>query len=170
MARKSKSSIASLLNVDFEVVLIIVLIVVAIMLVLFLNRKFSRERFLVNKLKEARDMEHFNSQTNSNSEVPNATPSTKVYFFYANWCGYSVKYLDDRNDGYDDLKPQLQSNNLVDRFVDCDVETPEGKKHADKAGVTGLPSFYTFKDGEFTKMDFENGIDNTQIIEWLLNN
>ena len=167
MPRKSKSSIASLLNVDFEVVLIIVLIVVAIMLVLFLNRKFSRERFLVNKLKEAREMEHFNSENNSDSEVPNATPSTKVYFFYARWCGYSVKYLDDL---YDDLKLQLKSNNLEDRFVDCDVETSEGKKHADSAGVTGLPSFYTFKDGQFTKMDFGNGIDNTQIIEWLLNN
>jgi thiol:disulfide interchange protein len=165
MARKSsKSSVASLLNVDFEVVLIIVLIVVAIILVVFLNKKLGREQFLVNRLKEVRDLEHFEQSNDSESRIPTASPTTKVLFFYAKWCGYSTKYLDNH---YEDLKSKLMLNNLEDRFVDCDVETDKGKELSNRAGVTGLPSFYTLQDGEYTKMNFSNGIDNDQIIEWL---
>jgi thiol-disulfide isomerase/thioredoxin len=169
MAKKSISnSLSSLLNVDFEVVLIITLIVVAILLVVFFNRKFSKEQFLMRKIRAAKRMEHF--QSNSEPEhqnMPNVSPETKVYFFYATWCGYSKKYLDDK---YPDLKNKLKSNNLENRFVDCDVETNEGKELASAAGVTGLPSFYQYENGEYTKMSFSNGIDNDQIISWLLEN
>jgi hypothetical protein len=90
-----------------------------------------------------------------------------VYFFYANWCGYSTQYLKNT---YPDLQEKLTSNALGDRFVDCDIETQPGKKYAQEARVTGLPSFYTYKDGTYTKMTFPTGIDNDQIIEWLLEN
>ena len=168
MAKKSTSnSLSSLLNVDFEVVLIITLIVVAILLVVFFNRKFSKEQFLMRKIKAAKKMEHFSNSEPEHENMPNVSPETKVYFFYATWCGYSNKYLDEK---YPDLKSKLKSNNLENRFVDCDVETNEGKELASAAGVTGLPSFYQYENGEYTKMSFSNGIDNDQIISWLLEN
>ena len=157
MARKT---VTSYFDVDFEVILIIVLIVVAILLVLFLNRTFSKERFL---LRNAQRMETFQNE----NTIPTVSPATKVYFFYANWCGYSTRYLSNT---YPDLQKKLTSNALNDRFVDCDVDNQPGKKYAQEAGVTGLPSFYTYKDGTYTKMTFPNGIDNDQIIEWMLEN
>jgi thiol-disulfide isomerase/thioredoxin len=162
MARKSaKNTLTTFFDVDFEVILIIVFIVVAILLVLFLNRPFSRESFLLRK---AQRMENFQ---NENNNIPMVSPVTKVYFFYANWCGYSTQYLKNK---YPDLQNKLESNGLRDRFVDCDIEIQHGKKYAQEAGVTGLPSFYMHQDGIYTKMTFTNGIDNDKIIEWLLEN
>jgi hypothetical protein len=159
MARKSaKNTLTTFFDVDFEVILIIVLIVVAILLVLFLNQTFSKESFLLRK---AQRMETFQNN------IPTVSPATKVYFFYANWCGYSTQYL---NNKYPDLQNKLESNDLGDRFVDCDIELQHGKKYAQEAGVTGLPSFYMHQDGIYTKMTFTNGIDNDKIIEWLLEN
>lgn len=169
MAKKSAvNSLSSLLNVDFEVILIITLIVVAILLVVFFNRKFSNEQFLMRKIREAKRMENFKSNSEPEHEnMPSVSPETKIYFFYATWCGHSKKYLDEK---YPDLKIKLESNNLGNRFVDCDVETDKGEEFAKAAGVTGLPSFYQYKNGEYTKMSFNNGIDNDQIIDWLLEN
>ena len=174
MVRKSGSSRSvssnskSLFDVDFEVVLIVVLIVVAIILICFINKKFNKESFIVSKIRE-HQREHFTEHSNSNENEnansnANANGSNKkLYLFYATWCGYSRKYLENE---LPQLTNMLIAANLSDKFLQRDVETPEGKEDASLAGVTGLPSVYKFENGVFTKIDSKN---LQAMVDWLSN-
>ena len=127
MARKSSKSLNKSTKpfvINFEVVLIIILIIVAILLVCFLNRKF-------------RGVEGFQTTT--------AKETTKeLHFFYADWCGYSTKYIKNY---LHDLKTKLGANS--GKLKEYNVDNDDVKEKATAAGVTKLPTFYTFTNGKY---------------------
>lgn len=142
MVRRSKAT--KLLDINFEIVLIIVLIIVAILFVCFLNKKFkSTEGFYV--------------------DVP--SDQKQIHFFYAEWCGYSKKYLEDTENGIANLRQMITNNKLIGRLLEHDVEKTSGQDAAKAANVEKLPSFYKYEKGKYTI--FEGEIDNQKMIDWL---
>ena len=93
MARKSSKSIKPF-ELNFEVVLIIVLIIVAICLVCFLNRKY-------------RGVEGFYT-TQAGTTTAKDKDKKELHFFYADWCGYSTKYIKATSNGLEALKDALK--------------------------------------------------------------
>ena len=164
MARKSSKSIKPF-ELNFEVVLIIVLIIVAICLVCFLNRKY-------------RGVEGFYT-TQAGTTTAKDKDKKELHFFYADWCGYSTKYIEAESNGLaalkDALKDALEDTpmNVSDVLKDYNVDRGEGKKHAKTSGVTKLPTFYTFTNGKYdTVQQFKDaglGTEtvNTALVNWL---
>ena len=149
---------SSILNVEFEVILIIILIIVAIIMIVFLNRKFGNGKKV--KLDN-------NNNNNKIQESFSEHSTTKMHVFYANWCGHSRNYLETH---HDNVLALLGEHNLQSRFKANDVETEDGRELANTANVSLLPSFYTENNGTFTKYNFSNGINPNEILEWLQNN
>ena len=151
-SRSSKavnSKIASnLINLNFEVVLVIVLIIVAILLACFLSKKFGANEQFVDVTRQVQNQQ-----------------SKQVHFFYANWCGYSRNYLNDPTNGIEQLRKMINSNNLVGSLVEHDVDSDTGRAVADIANVSKLPSFYKVENGSYTQ--FEGPINNQSMIDWL---
>ena len=171
MVRKNIGSRKSLskseFDVDFEVVLIVVLIVVAILLICFINKKFKSENFLASKVREhlrserhghghahvhGNGHEHFTEHSNSKPNS-NGNSERHLYLFYATWCGFSRKFLEEE---LPELERVLEENGVRDRFHSMDVETETGREHANLAGVTGLPSVYVLENDVYTKVDDNN--------------
>ena len=159
MARKSSKSvkISKKLEINFEVVLIIILIIVAILLVCFLNRKFS-------------GVEGFYNDKTTSASVTSSTSNKdekQLHFFYADWCGYSTKYIEDY---LPDLEKKL--GNDIDKLQKYNVDDDESKAQATLAGVTKLPSFYTFTNGKYDEEQhfIEKKMDkntNDLLVNWL---
>lgn len=152
MGRKSAKSVKNgLIDMNFEVVLVIVLIIVAILLVCFLNKKFRSSEAFTNNILQTQ---------------PSVSGDKQLHFFYATWCGYSTNYLEDDTKGVRQLRDMISDNNLIGSLVEHDVDSDMGKDVASVAGVSKLPSFYKFENGIYTK--FEGSINNQAMIDWLL--
>ena len=191
-----KLSSKSMFDVEFEVVLIVVLIVVAILLIVYLNRKFNSETFLVGKIKDEmknenehlhidrhvhvinhvhehtddhghtheniNTQENFTEHSNTNNNNNNNSGKT-LNFFFANWCGYSRKYIENE---LPKLEMMLKDVGLASSFKKIDVETPEGRKEANIANVTGLPSmYYKHSNGKYEKIN--NNKDLNKLVNGL---
>lgn len=149
MVKKSSSKASSsIINLQFEVVLVIVLIIVSILLACYLSRTLGANEQFVDVTHQAQ------KQTNK-----------QLHFFYATWCGYSRNYLNDRTNGIAQLRQMIESNNLVGSLIEHDVESDTGKQVANIANVTQLPSFYKLEKGVYTR--FEGSINNQSMIDWL---
>ena len=150
-AKSAKSTKNSLIDLNFEVVLVIVLIIVAILLVCFLNRKFRSSEAFTNNILQTQ---------------PSVGNNKQLHFFYATWCRYSTNYLEDDTNGVQQLRDMISDNTLIGSLVEHDVDSDIGKRVASNAGVSKLPSFYKFENGTYTK--FEGVINNQAMIDWLL--
>ena len=122
-----------------------------------------------NNVNNVNNVNNFNNANNGAEELLESFNNNEshAHVFYANWCGHSRKYLENH---HDNLLAMLRERNLHNRFTHSDVETEAGRALANRAKVMFLPSFYTEKNGEFTKFEFSNGINPEEIVEWLESN
>ena len=180
MPRKSKvgnnslKKINSMFDLDFEVLLIIVLIVAAILLICFLNRKHKRiETF-------------YQASCSKNEGILNSKP--QIHIFYADWCGHSKSFLENEKVKLaESTKGKCDIQNRI-LLIDVDKKTAKTlsghsvlttnklSNHIKEAGVSKLPSFYTYKkdsSGSFKYKEFNSDgskPSNDDIIKWLNTN
>ena len=165
-SRGSKASSKSIFEVKFEAVLIVVLIVVAILLVCFINRKFSREKFYATLIRE-----HMYSEGNAQTTPPNSNklqlpeyyegfdltgsnlPSSlneltgrHVFVLLGpSWCGHSKNYLRDRHPEFVSALKQIEKENL---FYTLDVDIKDSVPIIEeivKSNVSALPTLFCLK-------------------------
>jgi len=71
----------------------------------------------------------------------------EVHMIYADWCGHSQNAKGD----FEKVKDDFDNTNINDhnvKVIGSEVDTPEGKKMAEKFGVGGFPTHIITKNGQ----------------------
>ena len=169
---KASSSLGSIFEVKFDVVLIIVLIIVAILLVCFINKKFSREQFYVSMIKEHMYAEG-NPSTQTQNQNQNRLPDyyegfdltgsnlptnlsklngKHVFILLGpSWCGHSKNFLKHRFNNFVKAFKNIDKKHHL-HAIDVDIKgTAIIDEIKVKSKVNALPSLFLFENGKFVK-------------------
>jgi len=100
------------------------------------------------KLTIDQQIRHYETGTISSDQKPQqGSNELEVHMIYADWCGHSQNAKGD----FEKVKDEFDNTNINDhnvRVIGSEVDTPEGKKMAEKFGVGGFPTHIITKNGQ----------------------
>ena len=146
---------------------ILILIFCVILIHLFLN-DFLSNTICNNKKEQFQGVIMDNNNLN-NTIIPvqNLDDKTKVYLFYADWCGHCKHYKPIFNDFKDKVK---DDNNIVIIEVNADDDIPDKNTIYKKYDVDGFPTTIIEKNNIIHKLVGKKSVDELMDICYNKNN
>jgi len=98
-------------------------------------------------------------QQGSKGLAQQGSKGLEVHMIYADWCGHSQNAIP----AFEDVKDKFDNTNQNGynvRVIGSEVDTPEGKKMAEKFDVKGFPTHIITKNGQVVDENPGRGLDD----------